>query len=99
MTKPTTDKKLTAKQRKELAALAAMPDSEIDFSDIPKLTEKDWEGATIGRFYKPIKESVTIRLDSDVVHYFKLTNTHYQRAINQALREYMQTHPQRTGDL
>jgi uncharacterized protein (DUF4415 family) len=43
----------------------------------------------VGRFYKPIKQRLTIRLDSDVVEWFKRNNLHYQSAINKALREYI----------
>jgi hypothetical protein len=39
--------------RRELAALAAMPESEIDFSDIPATSEQEWHGAERGRFYRP----------------------------------------------
>ena len=44
-------KKLTRKQTKELAALKALPDDKIDFSDIPEVT--DWGGAVVGKFYRP----------------------------------------------
>jgi hypothetical protein len=40
-----------ADRRREIARLMAMPDSAIDFSDIPKTTAEDWKGATRGRFY------------------------------------------------
>ena len=45
--------KLTSVQESELAALAAMPDSEIDFSDIPELTEEAWKNVVIGKFCQP----------------------------------------------
>lgn len=82
--------KLTKAQQKELAALAALPDGDIDTSDIPERT--DWSEAEIGKFYRPIKKSVTIRLDADVIAWFKAHNKKYQSAVNQALREYMITH-------
>ncbi len=41
--------------RKELAALAAKPESEIDFSDIPATSKQDWQGAVRGKFYRPVK--------------------------------------------
>ena len=44
-------RKLTRKLKIELAKLAAMPDSEIDTTDIPEVT--DWTGAERGRFAKP----------------------------------------------
>ena len=72
----------------ELKALAALDDDAIDTSDIPVVT--DWDKAVIGRFYRPVKTRLTIRLDADVVEWFKRNNDHYQSAINKALRDYIQ---------
>ncbi|CAB1075384.1 hypothetical protein D1AOALGA4SA_3204 [Olavius algarvensis Delta 1 endosymbiont] len=72
----------------ELKALAALDDDAIDTSDIPAVT--DWDKAEIGRFYRPVKKRLTIRLDADVVEWFKRNNDHYQSAINKALRDYIQ---------
>jgi hypothetical protein len=47
---------------KELAALAAKPESDIDFSDIPATTAKDWQCAVRGKFYRPIKQQLTVRV-------------------------------------
>jgi len=83
---------LTAKQRKELEALAAMPDEDIDYSDIPTLTGKEkWTrpGALVPT---ENKQMVTLRLDADVLKFFKKTGKRYQSRINAALREYMQVH-------
>ena len=49
--------KMPESVRKELAALTARPESEIDFSDIPATSAKDWKGAQRGRFYRPIMKS------------------------------------------
>lgn len=57
---------LTEAQKAELAALAAKPDSEIDYSDSPALTEAFFKNAMQGRFYQPTKTSTTVRIDSDV---------------------------------
>jgi uncharacterized protein (DUF4415 family) len=81
---------MSARERKELAALAKMPDSAIDTSDIPEIT--DWSKAQVGRFYRPIKQPVTIRLDADVIAWFKETAPQYQTAVNKVLREYMERH-------
>jgi len=81
---------LTKAQRKQLKALEAMPDSEIDTSDIPEIT--NWDNAVVGKFYRPIKKPVTIRLDADVIEWFKTQNGKYQSNINQALRKYMKDH-------
>lgn len=75
-------------QRKELRALAEMKDSEIDLSDIPEVT--DWSAAVVGRFYRPRKEPVTLRLDADVLAWFKRKGRGYQTRINAVLREEME---------
>ena len=77
----------TASQKRELKALAAMKDEAIDFSDIPE--QLDWSGAKRGRFYKPVKQQLTLRLDADLVHWFKKNGTGYQTRINTALRDYV----------
>jgi uncharacterized protein (DUF4415 family) len=64
-----------------------MSDADIDTSDIPEIA--DWRGAQRGRFYRPVKQVVTIRLDADVVAWFKARDRKYQTAVNHALREYM----------
>ena len=80
-----------AEQRARLERAAAMPDSEIDTSDIPEAPPGAWAGAEVGRFYRPRKEVVTIRLDSDLVDYFKRQagGRGYQTAINAALRQHI----------
>jgi uncharacterized protein (DUF4415 family) len=80
---------LTKTQKAELAALAARPDSEIDFSDIPPLTEEFWKNAARGKFYKPIKTSTTVRIDSDVLAWLRAQGKGYQSRINAILRRKM----------
>lgn len=58
--------RLTAEERKKPKRLAARPDREIDLSDIPEIRELPSD-AVIGKFYKPRKASVTIRIDADVL--------------------------------
>jgi hypothetical protein len=41
-----------------------MPDDKIDLTDAPEV--RDWRGAVAGKFYRPIKRPVTIRVDADV---------------------------------
>ena len=50
--------------RKELAALTAKPESEIDYSDLPPTSDQDWQGAVRGKFYRPIKQQLTVRIDA-----------------------------------
>lgn len=81
--------KLTAEKRKELQKLAARPEREIDLSDIPEIRAIPPD-AVIGRFYRPKKTTVTIRLDADVLAWLKATGDGYQTRINAYLRGLMQ---------
>jgi uncharacterized protein (DUF4415 family) len=80
---------LTEKQKAELEALATRPDGEIDYSDIPPLTEDFWNNAVRGRFYKPTKTSTTVRIDSDVLAWLRAQGKGYQSRINAILRREM----------
>jgi uncharacterized protein (DUF4415 family) len=82
-------KNLSRKQKKELRALAAKPDRGIDLSDIPEII--DWSGAVVGKFYRPIKKSLTIRVDADVLAWLRSQGKGYQTRINQLLRAAMNT--------
>jgi uncharacterized protein (DUF4415 family) len=84
-----------ADAERELRDLKAMRDADIDRSDIPEIV--DWSGAERGRFYRPVKQVVTIRLDADVVAWFKKRDNKYQTAVNRALREYMLARAQDAG--
>ena len=85
--------KLTAAQKAELDALAAMPEDQINTTSLPE--QKDWSGARRGVFFRPIKKQLTLRLDADLIDWFR---THapngegYQTSINSALREYVTQH-------
>lgn len=80
--------KVTKKQAAELAALAALPDEEIDTTDIPETD--NWDAAAVGRFYRPVKQTVTIRLDADVVDWLKKEGKGYQTRVNKILRTAME---------
>lgn len=83
---------LTAKQRMGLNTLAEAPVDAIDTSGSPELTEEFWKNSVQGKFYRPIKQQLTLRLDADVVAWFKAhaNDGHgYQTQINRALREYV----------
>ncbi len=81
--------KLTDKQKAELERLASLPDETINLDDLPE--KLDWAQAQVGRFYKPVKRSVTIRIDADVLEWFKRHSDKYQSGINQALRAYIRS--------
>jgi uncharacterized protein (DUF4415 family) len=76
--------------RKQLAALDQLPDSEIDTSDIPERTAHGIRYK--GLFYRPQKKSVTIRLDTDLLAWFRAQGRGYQSKINRVLREYFASH-------
>jgi uncharacterized protein (DUF4415 family) len=80
---------LTERQKAELEALAARPDGDIDYSEIPPLTAKFWSDAARGRFYKPIKTSTTVRIDADVLAWLRAQGKGYQSRINAILRREM----------
>jgi uncharacterized protein (DUF4415 family) len=86
-------KKPSKKQTKELAALAALRDEEIDLTDLPEVL--DWSGAVVGKYYRPIKKSLTIRLDADVLAWLKAQGRGYQTRINQMLRAAMESRASR----
>lgn len=89
MKKMTSDD-LTAEQKAELEALAALPSDQIQTDDMPEV--RDWSGAKRGMFYRPVKQQITLRLDADLIDWFKTHHPQgegYQTSINRALREYV----------
>jgi len=77
----------TKEQRRDIAAIAAKKDADIDFSDIPAVL--DWSEAEVGKFYRPAKKAVTIRLDVDVLEWLKSAGPGYQTKANRLLRHAM----------
>jgi uncharacterized protein (DUF4415 family) len=86
---PDTLPKLTEDRRKELVKLDALPVDQIDTSDIRELTDEQWAGANRGRFYRPIKQQITARLDADVLAWLKAGGQGYQTRMNAILRRAM----------
>jgi len=78
---------LTKQQKRDVRAIAAKKDRDIDFSDAPPLL--DWSAAVVGKFYRPTKKPVTIRLDSDVIAWLKTDGRGYQTKANWLLRHAM----------
>ncbi|WP_339804129.1 BrnA antitoxin family protein [uncultured Marinobacter sp.] len=73
--------------RTDWKRLADMDDEAIDTSDIPELDDAFFERAELRL---PAKKSVTIRLDEDVLEWFKAQGKGYQTRINKLLRQYME---------
>ncbi len=86
-TKPVTDR-----QRRELQRLANQPDSRIDFSDSPERKVRASE-IEVGRFYRPIKQLVSLRVDAEVLAWFRGRGKKYQTYMNEVLRREMQANP------
>jgi uncharacterized protein (DUF4415 family) len=84
--KPTTKKR----SRTNWEKIDTIKDSEIDFSDIPELGKAFFKRAVLG-LPEP-KTAVTIRLDRQVLDWFKAKGPGYQTRINALLRAYMEAH-------
>jgi uncharacterized protein (DUF4415 family) len=80
-------RKLSREQRRDIAAIAAKKEESIDFSEMPEVV--DWSGAEVGKFYRPPKKSVTMRLDQDVLDWLKAYGKGYQTKANLLLRHAM----------
>jgi uncharacterized protein (DUF4415 family) len=84
-------KLLTPAVKRQLAALAKRKDHEIDYSDIPPVDGLDWSKAEIGKFYRPPKKAITMRLDEDVLQWLKGFGKGYQTRANALLRHAMKS--------
>src|SRR5579859_2197016 len=80
---------MTEEQKQRLETLANLPDDEIDTSDAPVLPASAWKNAVRGRFYRPVKQAVSLRLDADVVAWLKQRGKGYQTRANGILRQRM----------
>ncbi len=71
-----------------------MKDEDIDFTDIPRLTPEMFANAVVRKNFKPVppKQQVTLRIDDDVISFFRTLGQGYQTRINQLLRAYMEAH-------
>jgi uncharacterized protein (DUF4415 family) len=74
--------------------LDAMSDEEIDLSDCPEITPDMFAKAIVRRGLPTVKSKtqVTLRIDSDVLEWFKSQGRGYQTQINALLRAYMDAH-------
>ena len=77
----------------ELKALESLPDSDIDLSDSPEVTL--WSEAVRGKYYRPVNQLLSVRLDADLIDWFKASGSGYQTRINAALREFVLRHQSR----
>ena len=69
-----------------------MPDSKIDYSDAPGMKSFPAD-VHVGRFYLPVKQQISLRVDADVLAWFRSQGKKYQTYINEVLRREMQDRP------
>ena len=75
---------LTEQARARLEAVAAMPDEDIDYSDAPYLPDAVWMKAAAQLPHT--KKQITLRIDAEVLEFFKHTGRGYQSRMNAVLR-------------
>jgi uncharacterized protein (DUF4415 family) len=78
----------------------SLSDATIDYSDTPFLGEAAWKHAERGKFYRPLKKQVTVRLDTSVIDWFKRKAKNgkgYQTDINRVLAEYVAAQQKKAG--
>ena len=85
---------ISKKSRTDWARVDRMKDEEIDLSDSPEITPEKFARAIVRKGLKPIarKEQLTLRIDSDVLEWFRRQGQGYQTKINALLRAYMEAH-------
>ncbi len=86
--------RISSKSRTNWARLDALREKDIDLSDTPEITPQMFAKAIVRKGLKPIppKSQVTLRVDSDVLDWFKKQGQGYQTRINALLRAYMDAH-------
>ena len=77
-------------QKARLDGVAAMPDERIDYSDAPSLPDAVWMKAATELPHT--KQQITLRIDAEVLDFFKHTGKRYQSRINAVLRSYVEAH-------
>jgi uncharacterized protein (DUF4415 family) len=83
-------RKLTAEEQAAIDALRDLPDSVIDLTDPDAPEVENWSDAVRGGLYRPVKQPVTMRIDADVLKWFRRGGEGYQTRINEVLREHME---------
>ena len=90
---------LNKRQENVLRRLKATPDAEIDYSDIPPLTSEQLDQMVRGKFYRPAKQLVSVRLEPEIVEWLRDFGPGYLTRINDILRSVMQqARARRSGD-
>ena len=90
---------ISRKSKTDLKRLDAMKDEDIYVSEIPEITPEMFARGIVRRGLKPVppKKQLTLRMDSDVIEWFKNQGRGYQTKINSLLRAYMEEHRRRAA--
>ena len=80
---------LTAEERAQMEQLSKMADADIDTSDIPESDFSNGVRLRDSDLYRALKQSTTVRIDADVLHWLRAKGRGYQTRINAILREAM----------
>ena len=82
------------KSRTDWKRVDALKDEDIDLSDIPEVSPEMFAKAIVRRGLKPVsrKAQLTLRVDNDVLDWFRRQGQGYQTKINALLRAYMNAH-------
>lgn len=79
-------------RQEDIEKIRLIQDKDIDCSDILPLTDEFWANAQPSHFYRQSKQQVTLRIDKDILDFFKKTGKGYQTRLNAVLRTYMEAH-------
>jgi uncharacterized protein (DUF4415 family) len=71
-----------------------MTDEDIDVSDLPEIPPERFAEAIVRKGLKPVtrKSQITLRIDSDVLEWFRIRGAGYQSQMNAVLRAYKEAH-------
>ena len=76
--------------KSDLPRIDSMSDEDIDYSEIGATDAEFWEAAEVN--LPSVKKQVTLRIDPEIVEFFKASGQGYQTRINAVLRSYVKAH-------
>lgn len=90
---------ISPKSQTDWARVDKLLDKDIDLSDNPEMTPEMFAKSILRKGLKPVirKNQITLRIDEDVLTWFKKQGTGYQTRINSLLKAYMEAHQMKTG--
>jgi uncharacterized protein (DUF4415 family) len=93
-------KNISTKSQTDWERVDSQSDSDIDVSDNPEITPEMFAKAVVRKGLKPVvrKAQVTLRIDEDVLTWFKQQGSGYQTRINALLKAYKEAHQNQSGN-